>query len=155
MTREETIIDIRDNIKPIVVDCISRQAVLDLFNKSSEYSWEMSLLRKKIEKMPSVIPQPMVVPIAEVKIDKDKLKELVSRAVLSVTPQEPRWIPVSEKLPEIHNYCDNYLVTLKRGGIYIAMFTECDGQHWWTYDDVVAWMPLPKTYEPQESEDKE
>ena len=38
-------------------NAINRQAVLDLFNKSSEYSWEMSLLRKKIEKMPSVTPQ--------------------------------------------------------------------------------------------------
>ena len=60
--------------------------------------------------------------------------------------QEPRWIPVEEKLPEIHNYSDNYLVTLKRGGVHIAMFTECDGKHWWTFDDVVAWMPLPQPY---------
>lgn len=59
---------------------------------------------------------------------------------------EPRWIPVSDKLPEIHNYSDSYLVTLKRGGVYIAMFTECNGKHWWTYDDVIAWMPLPQSY---------
>lgn len=37
-------------------DCISRQAVLDLFNRSDEYSWEMSLLKRKIEKMPPVTP---------------------------------------------------------------------------------------------------
>ena len=65
-----------------------------------------------------------------------------------------RWIPISERLPEIHNYSDIYLVTLKRDGIHIAMFTECDGKHWWTYDDVEAWMPLPKPYEVG-SEDKE
>lgn len=64
----------------------------------------------------------------------------------------PMWIFVSEKLPDIHNYSDNYLVTLERGGVHIAMFTECNGKHWWTYDDVVAWMPLPKPYVPQESE---
>ena len=67
--------------------------------------------------------------------------------------QEPRWISVSEKLPDIHNYSDNYLVTLKRGGIYIAMFTECDGKHWWAYDDVVAWIHLPNPYELQKSEE--
>lgn len=39
-------------------NAISRQAVLDLFNKSDEYSWEMSLIRKKIEEMPPVTPQP-------------------------------------------------------------------------------------------------
>ncbi len=33
-------------------DLVSRQAVLNLFNKSSDYSWEMSLLKRKIEKMP-------------------------------------------------------------------------------------------------------
>ena len=115
MTREEAIIDIRDNIKPIVVDCISRQAVLDLI---ADYDLSMGQVVRGIHALPSV------------------------------TPQEPRWTPVSEKLPDIHNYSDNYLVTLKRGGVYIATFTECDGKHWWTYDDVIAWMPLPKPYEP-------
>lgn len=41
--------------------------------------------------MPSVTPQePKIVTIAEIKYDKDKLKELVNKAVLTVTPQEPR-----------------------------------------------------------------
>ena len=38
-------------------DCISREAVLNLFNKSDDYRWETTLIRKKIEKMPSVTPQ--------------------------------------------------------------------------------------------------
>ena len=63
----------------------------------------------------------------------------------SVTPQ-PRWILVEEKLPEIHNYTEKYLVTLERGWVHTAIFTECDGNHWWSYDDVVAWMPLPLPY---------
>ena len=60
--------------------------------------------------------------------------------------KEPRWIPVSERLPEIHNYTERYLVTLERGWVRTARFTEYDGKGWWTYDDVVAWMPLPKPY---------
>ena len=64
----------------------------------------------------------------------------------SVTPQEPKWIPVRERLPEIHNYTEKYFVTLERGWVHTAIFTECDGNHWWSYDDVVAWMPLPKAY---------
>ena len=38
-------------------DYISRQAVLNLFNKSDEYSWKTSWIRRKIEKMPSVEPE--------------------------------------------------------------------------------------------------
>ena len=38
-------------------DAISRQAVLNLFNKSDNYSWEMSWLKRKIEKIPPVKPQ--------------------------------------------------------------------------------------------------
>ena len=70
---------------------------------------------------------------------------VLNRLIFALEEQEP-WISVSKKLPEIHNCSDNYLVTLKRGGVHIAMFTECDGKHWWTYDDVEAWMPLPKPY---------
>lgn len=66
--------------------------------------------------------------------------------------QEPRWIPVEERLPDIHNYSEKYLVTLKRGWVRTAMCTQCDGKHWWTYDDVIAWMPLPQSYKAESEE---
>lgn len=64
----------------------------------------------------------------------------------------PKWIPCSERLPEIHNRAERYFVTLKCGDIDIAKFTECNGEHWWNfnYDDVVAWMPLPNPYQEDE-----
>lgn len=37
-------------------DCVSRQAVLSLFNKSAYYSWEMCLLKRNIEELPPVTP---------------------------------------------------------------------------------------------------
>ena len=66
--------------------------------------------------------------------------------------QEPRWIPVSERLPQ-------------KRGFYLVSTTDCitimefiDG---WTSQNiglcnwyVKAWMPLPKPYK-AESEDKE
>ena len=77
----------------------------------------------------------------------DAVKNIV-KDLSSVTPQEPRWIPVSERLPDIHNYSEHYLVTLKNGEVHRAMCTEMNGEHWWNYnlDDVIAWMPLPQPY---------
>jgi hypothetical protein len=75
-------------------DCISRQAVIDLMmqkwgeNFSGDDAMQESI--DAIRVMPSVTPQePKIVPIAEIKYDKDKLKELVNKAVLTVIPQEP------------------------------------------------------------------
>jgi hypothetical protein len=68
--------------------------------------------------------------------------------------QEPRWIPTSERLPEedgeyyatIYDTDENYQ--------YMDIAELEDGI--WQYKDyvkVLAWMPLPKPYEPQESEE--
>ena len=46
--------DIRENMKPIVVDCISRQAVLDLI---ANYDLNMGQMVKGIHALPSVTPQ--------------------------------------------------------------------------------------------------
>jgi len=86
------------------------------------------------------------------------------------------WIPVSERLPEKEG---QYLVTVqgfKAKFIEVANFSldlsnvSCLFRHekgrsgWWSCDDsgwdvfiysgVIAWMPSPPCYEPQESEDK-
>lgn len=63
--------------------------------------------------------------------------------------EQTRWIPVSEGLPEIHNYCQLYLVTYKQGQICTAFYTETNGRSWWSIDGVEAWMPLPEPYQPE------
>ena len=79
----------------------------------------------------------------------------------SVTPQEQRWIPISEKLPKEYSHV---LVSTDENEVFIADYlgkmndgTDCfddeEGMMW--EGDIIAWMPLPKAYEPQESEDKE
>ena len=85
-----------------------------------------------------------------------------------VKPQEPRWIPVTERLPES---CGMYIVTRK---IYdcpdtapIIMSDESwfDGQNTWHNDnrinhkrgylsDVIAWMPLPEPYKAKRSSEE-
>lgn len=60
----------------------------------------------------------------------------------SVQP-EPRWIPVTERLPEPPSFC---LVTTDGSHndvIDIALFMS-DG--WHKASTILAWMPLPKAY---------
>lgn len=61
-----------------------------------------------------------------------------------VDSNEPHWIPVTERLPEIGGeilFCDI------DGDIYVGH--RAIG-HWWSVDDkvknVTAWMPLPEPY---------
>jgi len=79
----------------------------------------------------------------------------------STTPQEPRWISVSERLPKPDEYVGNvakyYLVQNEYGDMLVARYTH--SEYWEQIyqlkpvaDEIVAWMPLPKTFEPQESE---
>jgi len=74
------------------------------------------------------------------------------------------WIPVSERLPKAGEYVGNvakyYLVQNEYGDMLVARYTH--SEYWEQIyqmkpiaDEVVAWMPLPKPYEPQKSEDKE
>ena len=101
-----------------------------------------------------------------------------TEALNDVLEQEPRWIPVSEKLP---NDRDWYLGIFKEpdtGWInplpficdYVGRKTKATTKEHWILRgftdrdehidyyfnlECVAWMPLPAPYEPQESEDKE
>lgn len=90
--------------------------------------------------------------------------DMVSACNLAIKAleQEPKteWIPVSEKLPENKTYV---LVTISipgrqphaRSGWYQDGFFYNDNGDCWRATDieVKAWMPLPKPYEPQESEE--
>ena len=64
-----------------------------------------------------------------------------------------RWIPVSERLPETGDYvlcsiADHY----SKHKILISQYNRED---FWSNGIIEAWMPLPKPYDPQESEDNE
>ena len=80
------------------------------------------------------------------------------RQLPSVTPQQPQWIPVSERLPEERNH---YLITVKIDGMngckpYYEIQTswysdkqfviEYIGDGLVARRSVVAWMPLPEPY---------
>lgn len=78
----------------------------------------------------------------------DKIR-LLPRA----TPQESRWIPVTERLPE-----EKTAVLLSCDDMYLAKLNPCigwiSGNNWYTFSAKgsylvkypIAWMPLPKPY---------
>lgn len=77
-------------------------------------------------------------------------------------PMQSGWIPVSERLPKpneyVGNVCRYCLIQNKYGDMMVARW---DGQGWeqmyqygeYIEDEVIAWMPLPKPYEPQKISD--
>ena len=72
------------------------------------------------------------------------------------TIETPKWIPISERLPEKNA---EVLATTEWDCITIAeMFSNndwfiCEGNANAHTDEIIAWMPLPEPY--KESEDKE
>lgn len=81
-------------------------------------------------------------------------KEALDMAIKAL---EQRWIPISERLPEVNQYvadvCKYYLIQDRYGDMHVAHYQE----HGWEsiesrlFIDAIAWMPLPKQY--QESEE--
>lgn len=66
--------------------------------------------------------------------------------------EQTRWVFVSERLPEVgkeYLCCDAY------GFIHVGYLSKSLGE-WFVnseaLEEVIAWMPLPKPFEPQESE---
>ena len=123
----------------LVVDCISRQDVLSeiiRFSTEEGSSVECQQLYCDVNNMPSV------------------------------TPQEPRWIPVSERLPdtddeflcwyEYYHWSQGKVLPEYGLGRYLRVTSSWSGEVASGRDvRVIAWMPLPKPYEPQESEVEE
>jgi len=122
------------------VDCISRKAALDITWHDPSYSDPLNVLTEI----------------------RDKIRELPS-----VTPQEPRWIPVSEKKPnkggeyllwgkidesEEQDYCfiGDYYEFEEVFGIEESNYDPHTlgfiGTEIEEYYSVVAWMPLPQPY---------
>ena len=85
---------------------------------------------------------------AKVELYDDILALRMAIDALSAEPM--RWITVEQELPTIKG---EYLTVDSVGIPSIKVFYDGkfygDTHHW---RDVIAWMPLPKPYEPQESE---
>ena len=162
-------------------DAVSRQAVLDyihrILNQGTGKKKSFEFIQKYVEKQPPVKPQPCEDAIsrsAAIKAIDERAKRIKNEDTLNglagavgvlfdlppVKPQEPKWIPVSERLPKpnecVGNVCRYCLIQNEYGDMMVARW---DGQGWeqmyqygeYIEDEVIAWMPLPKPYEPQEN----
>lgn len=72
--------------------------------------------------------------------------------IIKLLQAETKWIPVSERLPQLEDYV---IVSLMWGEVDIMALDWDDGEiNWITQEmsirhdkeDVVAWMPLPRPY---------
>jgi len=71
-----------------------------------------------------------------------------------VDSNEPHWIPVTERLPEIGEYVLCAVKQPYRGRFHVCKYVDKDKYHnhpyfdWWHngFPDVIAWMPLTEPY---------
>ena len=89
----------------------------------------------------------------------DTIAELEQR--IEALEQEPKWIPVSERLPKAGEYVEDvakyYLVQNEYGDMLVARYTHSG---YWEQiyqlkpyaDKIVAWQPLPEPYEESDGE---
>lgn len=70
--------------------------------------------------------------------------------------EQTRWIPVSERLPEDgtwNMFTDGKQISVERFKLDAINHFFPEGR-WFSFDEAVAWMPLPPCYEPQESDNR-
>ena len=171
----------------LAVDCIDRaQAQTEIEMNAFRYTlakerggmgqveWSDLLIKVSdavdiIRNLPSVTPRPCEDAVSRQEVlyliaDNDLSMGQVVRgihALPSVTPQEPRWIPVSERMPEENR---TVIASTKHGVYSEARYTKEDGWEW-AYEsgadyweeigcNVLAWMPLPEPYKAESEEAK-
>lgn len=113
-------------------------------------------------------------------IDEKKLIEeiesyrgdIFTDEIIELIKQQPKvgeWIPCSERLPEMHRedmeaegecyMISNPVLVTDGNKMHVAEYEEDDGYRYgWhsfdgeDYDNIIAWMPLPKPYRPEKGE---
>ena len=154
-------------------NAINRSDMLDVVGHGRQYTSEE--LQKIIKGLPSVNPQSCddaksrqaVLDIVDSYSESQSNVEDVTQDIISdimalppVNPQEPKWILVSERLPEADESGKTFLVTDVLGKLHLSKFyfplsnSDVDEPYWSGMIDVVAWMPFTLyPFDPQEREE--
>lgn len=141
-------------------DCISRQAVLDDLERShitsgvrNQGTWNECIdsMMRTVKSMPSVTPkQETVTEFA------DRCRECGSMIGRQMKQKMGRWIPVSERLPEL----GEKVLCQCQAGIYEVLKLTVNGwyfdiDHCYMESFVIAWMPLPEPFKAESEEQNE
>ena len=77
--------------------------------------------------------------IEELQLYADLYKDLTEKGAREVIDKYPKWIPVTERLPETYG---TRLVTTARGSVMVCCYYP-QAKNWNTRATVTHWMPLP------------
>lgn len=150
-------------------DTISRQAVLDLIEHYNSdglgslfYGYEDGVkFADKVKKLPPITSQEpcedvirredainaVSEALEHVVVENEDVARKMINKLPSVTPQpKTRWIPVTERLPEDGTwnlFTDGNMVSVERYKAD-AMDHFYPNGRWFSLDEAIAWMPLPK-----------
>lgn len=151
-------------------DAISRRAAIDAVRAYAtiwmEYTHDMTpdeiaqealnsakaTMIQICEELPSA--QPRTKCIAEIKISKEDLDELVAEKVeeIKAAQTEQRWIPCSERVPETEDKVLCQTVTKKGISNFVIGYYMKESNYWacGMNSNVIAWMPLPEPYKEEQ-----
>ena len=168
ISRQEAI----DTIRQLYLDLATQKAVIDLLKILPSVTPQLSSELEKNSKKLDCISRADAIRVASGYCHPSNVAKELAK-LPSVAPQEPKWISVSERLPEKdgeyllwgkiceddeNNYCfiGEYDSCAEEFGYWSDHYDSStlgflDSEHI-EYYKVLAWMPLPTPYEPQESE---
>ena len=159
-------------------DLISRKAAINSLHMHLMYRMGTDSNKKRLDdwinSLPSAQPETSILTV-KVAPDPEELERAVRKihdAPVTVLPPDepkPKWIPVTEKLPEeeVDVLVTVYFHGLKQGHkngwndhikpkYYVEVANQING-NWYSYSDeykvardrheVIAWMPMPAPYE--------
>lgn len=125
------------------IDADALKDWLEIVPLTGDGGVDINDLVEHIDSMPTAQPQTKCV--AKITLNKEQIQDAVEKAKREILAELPRWIPVTERLPEKFSYC------IVSGGrsVWFARFEDGEflgilSGH--ALDSVIAWQPLPAPY---------